>query len=41
VDSLLRSPELAALQQADDLSRTHRELDTKIQQTNWEVDVSG
>jgi hypothetical protein len=31
----------AVIAQADDLSRAHRELDTKIQQTNWEVDVTG
>lgn len=31
----------AVIAQADELSRAHRELDTKIQQTNWEVDVTG
>ena len=27
------------LAQADRLSREHRELDTRVQQTNWEVDL--
>jgi hypothetical protein len=29
----------AVIAQADALSREHRELDTRIQQTNWEVDA--
>lgn len=29
----------AVMEQADALSREHRELDTKIQRANWEVDV--
>jgi hypothetical protein len=29
----------ATIAQADSLSREHRELDTRIQQTNWEVEA--
>lgn len=29
----------AVMEQADALSREHRELDTRIQRANWEVDV--
>jgi hypothetical protein len=30
---------VAVMAQADELSREHRELDTRIQRANWEVDV--